>query len=100
VSHLFGQTQLISFRGLYTDRTIRNQGVGGFTLPEAGADFQDREDLFYFNHRGLITPKLLNQFRMLVFGRQHTSTKSLNSVPRIVIQDAFTGGGAQADLIA
>ncbi len=97
VSHLFGQTQLISFRGLYTDRTIRNQGVGGFILPEAGADFQDREDLFYFNHRGLITPKLLNQFRMLVFGRQHTSTKSLDTGPRIVVQDAFTGGGAQAD---
>jgi outer membrane receptor protein involved in Fe transport len=97
VNHLFGQTQLISFRGLYTDRTIHNQGVGGYTLPEAGADFQDREDLFYFNHRGLITPKLLNQFRMLVFGRQHTSTKSLNSGRKIVVQDAFIGGGAQAD---
>jgi outer membrane receptor protein involved in Fe transport len=97
LSHLFGQTQLVSFRGLYSDRTIHNQGVGGFTLPEAGADFQDREDLFFFNHRGLITPKLLNQFRMLVFGRQHTSTKSLNSGPKIVVQDAFTGGGAQAD---
>jgi hypothetical protein len=97
LNHLFGKTQLISFRGLYTDHTIHNQGVGGYTLPEAGSDFQDREDLFYFNHRGLITPKLLNQFRMLVFGRQHTTTKSLNPDPKIVVQDAFTGGGAQAD---
>jgi outer membrane receptor protein involved in Fe transport len=97
LNHLFGRTQLVSFRGLYTDRTQSNQGVGGFTLPEAGADFEDREDLFFLNHRGLITPKLVNQFRMLVFGRQHTSTKSLNNGPRIVVQDAFTGGGAQAD---
>jgi outer membrane receptor protein involved in Fe transport len=97
VSHTFGANQLISFRGLYTDRTIDNQGAGGYTLPEGGAQFEDREDLFYFNHRGQITPKLLNQFRMLVFGRQHTSTKSLNPEPKIVVQDAFTAGGAQAD---
>jgi len=43
----FGANQLISFRGLYTDRTISNQGVGGYTLPEGGAEFEDREDLFY-----------------------------------------------------
>jgi hypothetical protein len=97
ISHLFGANQLISFRGLYTDRTTDNQGVGGYTLPEGGTQFEDREDLFYFNHRGLITPKLVNQFRMLVFGRQHTSTKSLNPEPKIVVQDAFTAGGAQAD---
>lgn len=97
LNHLFGKTQLVSFRGLYTDRTIRNQGVGGYTLPEAASEFEDREDLFIFNHRGLITSKLLNQFRMLVFGRQHTTTRSLNPGPKIVVQDAFTGGGAQAD---
>jgi hypothetical protein len=97
INRLIGKTQLISFRGLYTDRTTQNLGVGGYTLPEAGADFEDREDLFIFNQRGLITPKLLNQFRMLVFGRQHTTTKSLNPGPKIVVQDAFTGGGAQAD---
>src|SRR5207237_9792381 len=73
ISHTFGANQLISFRGLYTDRTVHNQGVGGYTLAEGGAEFEDREDLFYFNHRGLITSKLVNQFRMLVFGRQHTS---------------------------
>jgi hypothetical protein len=61
LNQLFGKTQLISFRGLYTDRTIQNQGIGGYTLPEAGAQFEDREDLFHFNHRGLITPKLLNR---------------------------------------
>ena len=97
ISHTFGHDQLISFRGLYTDRTVNNQGVGGYTLPEGGAQFEDREDLFYFHHRGVIGAKLVNQFRMLVFGRQHTSTKSLNPAPKIVVQDAFTGGGAQAD---
>jgi hypothetical protein len=63
VTRRIGETHLISLRGLYTDRTIQNQGAGGFTLPEAGAGFEDREDLFFFNHQGFITPKLLNQFR-------------------------------------
>lgn len=33
-----GTDQLISIRGIYTDRTIRNQGVGGLTLPQAGSN--------------------------------------------------------------
>jgi len=45
--------------------------VGGLTLPEAGTNFEDREDIIYFNHNGLITKRLMNQFRLLV-ARQHT----------------------------
>src|SRR5712692_5754189 len=65
MTHQFGENHLVSVRGVYTDRTIRNQGVGGITLPEAGANFEDREDLLFFNHRGLITRKLLNEFRIM-----------------------------------
>ncbi|HYM07281.1 MAG TPA: TonB-dependent receptor [Terriglobales bacterium] len=87
---------LISIRGVYTDRTIQNQGVGGFTLPEAGTNFEDREDIIYFNHNGLLTKRLANQFRLLV-ARQHTPTTSINPGPKIVVLGAFTGGGAQGD---
>lgn len=96
VTRQMSEDQLISLRGVYTDRTIHNQGVGGFTLPEAGANFEDREDLLIFNHRGLVTPKVMNLFRIM-FGRQHTPTASAESGPKIVVLDAFTGGGAQAD---
>lgn len=96
LSHQFGDNHIISMRGMYTDRTIRNQGVGGLTLPEAGMKFEDREDLFSFNHRGLITKKWFNQFRFYA-ARQHTPTKSVNPGPRIVVLGAFTGGGAQGD---
>ena len=96
INHQIGENHLISIRGVYTDRTIQNQGVGGLTLPEAGTNFEDREDLIYFNHTGSITKKLLNQFRLLV-ARQHTSTTSINPDEKIVVLGAFTGGGAQAD---
>ena len=91
-----GENHLISVRGVYTDRTIRNQGVGGLTLPEAGANFEDREDIIYFNHSGSLTKRLLNQFRLLV-AREYASVESVSSGPKIVVLGAFTGGGAQAD---
>ena len=96
LNHEFGNGQLISIRGMYTDRTIQNQGVGGLTLPEAGTNFEDREDLFTFNHRASITKKWFNQFRFYA-ARQHTPTKSINSGPGIVVLGAFAGGSAQGD---
>jgi hypothetical protein len=96
INRQIGEKQLISIRGVYTDRTIRNLGIGGLTLPEAGTNFEDREDIVYFNHNGLITRKLANQFRILV-ARQHTPTTSIDPGARIVVLGAFTGGGAQGD---
>src|ERR1700682_2709575 len=96
VNRQIGENQLISVRGVYTDRTVRNQGVGGLALPEAGANFEDREDIIYFNHSGSLTKSLLNQFRLLV-AREYASVESVSSSPKIVVLGAFTGGGAQAD---
>jgi hypothetical protein len=96
MNHQIGENHLLSIRGVYTDRTIRNQGVGGLTLPEAGTNFEDREDILFVNHNGLLTKKLLNQFRLLV-AREHITTESINPDPKIVVLGAFTGGGAQAD---
>jgi len=96
INHQIGENHLISIRGVYTDRTIQNQGVGGLTLPEAGTNFEDREDLIFLNYTGTLTKKLLNQFRLLA-ARQHTSTTSINPGLKIAVLGAFTGGGAQAD---
>jgi hypothetical protein len=91
-----GREHLISIRGQYTHRSIQNQGVGGFNLPEVAANFDDREDIIYFNHRGPITKRLFNLFRFYA-GRQHTPTSSVNPGAKIVVLGAFTGGGAQAN---
>ena len=96
VNHQIGDNHLISIRGLYTDQTIQNQGVGGLNLPEVATNFKDREDVIYFNHRGPIAGNFYNLFRFLV-ARQHTPTTSVNEGPKIIVAGAFTGGGAQAD---
>lgn len=96
LNHQFGDNHLISIRGMYTDRTVRNQGVGGLILPEAGTNFEDREDLVAFNQRGYVSKKWFNQFRFYA-ARQHTPTQSINPGPKIVVLGAFTGGGAQGN---
>lgn len=74
----------------------RNQGVGGFNLPEVGADSLFREDEVRVNFNSILSPKLVHQVNFLV-GRYRAPTVSLNQAPRLVVQEAFTGGGAQAD---
>jgi hypothetical protein len=44
----------------------------------------------------VIRPTLLNQVRLLA-GNEYESWESLTAGPRIVVLDAFSGGGAQAD---
>jgi hypothetical protein len=96
VTHQFSESHIASFRGNYQDSSDTNQGVGGFVLPEAGFNFENREDQIYYNDSLVISPKLLNQFRIL-FGRQHTPTTSVSRGPAIVVPGSFTAGGAQAD---
>jgi len=84
------------FQQNFQDRWQENNGVGGTTLQEAGTQNRFREDEFIFNHRYVFSPKLLSQFRILV-GRYWQPNRSNQRAPRIVVTDAFTGGGAQAD---
>lgn len=98
LNHEFSLRNAAFWQYTYQDRLSRNQGAGGFILPAAGFDAGFREDQFIFNHRGLITPRLLSQFRFL-FGRYTAPTRSLVDAPKIIVLDAFTGGGAQANAL-
>ncbi|MBN9662212.1 MAG: TonB-dependent receptor [Acidobacteria bacterium] len=96
VTHQFSDGHIASFRVSYHNTTDRNRGVGGFVLPEAGVNYQDREDELYYNDSLVISSHLLNQFR-IVFGRQHTPTSSVTQAPGLNVAGSFVGGGAQAD---
>jgi outer membrane receptor protein involved in Fe transport len=84
------------FQQNFQDRWRENAGVGGATLQEAGILNRFREDEFIFNHRMIVSPKLLSQFRILI-GRFWQPNHSNRRAPGVVVSDAFTGGGAQAD---
>ena len=87
ITHQFTQNHLATIRGNFNDSTEQNRGVGGFVLPEAGVNVQDREDEIYYNDSLVITPTLLNQFR-IVIGRDHAPTTSVSQAPGIVVPGA------------
>src|SRR5439155_25982415 len=80
----------------YQDQTAHNQGIGGVTLPSAGASWHFLEQDAIYNQQTVLSPTLLHQFRMLV-GQEFESGISLSADPKIVVLDAFVGGGAQAN---
>ena len=96
ISQQFSQRNVMFWQLNFQDRWRNNVGVGATVLPEAGAQSRFREDEFIFNHRSVVTPKFLSQFRILI-GRYWAPTHSNTPRPRIVVTDAFTAGGAQAD---
>jgi hypothetical protein len=85
-----------SIRFHYRSLKIQNQGVGGVNLPEVATNFRDREDQLFYTQKTAFSSSVVHQFRILV-ARQHTPTISVQPGPKVVVLDAFTGGGAQAD---
>jgi hypothetical protein len=98
ISHDFSPTHRVSFQYNVTDTISRNFGVGGLVLAGAGVNMQTREDDVIFNDRWIVSPTLLNQLQ-LFYEKDHNPTRSVIDAQKIVIDGAFTGGGAQADLL-
>ncbi len=96
ISRQWNENQAMFWQVNFQDRWQNNLGAGGTTLREAAAQNRFREDEFIFNHRAIINPKFLSQFRILI-GRYWSPTRSNLNAPKVVVTDAFTAGGAQAD---
>jgi hypothetical protein len=97
INHQVSEKTTYSIRFDFNEDSSRNDGVGGFNLPEAGADSRDGEHHVFFTHRQIISPKLINELTMRV-GHEYSRTRSVRPrVSKLVVQDTFTGGGAQAD---
>jgi len=51
-----------------------------------------------YSQQTVLSPKLVNNFRLLI-GYERQTNASVTGDRKIVVLDAFTGGGAQADLL-
>ena len=96
VNHQQGKHHVFSLRFTGEQGSSRNQGVGGTTLAEAGSHDTSDEEQIIFGHRWVLSGRLLNEVRLLV-GHEMQSTTGERPGARIVVLDAFTGGGAQSD---
>jgi hypothetical protein len=81
----------------YEDQSLKNQGVGGIVLPEAGYTTGFTEHELNVSYRRIFSSKWVNQLRFL-FGHNDNPTTSNVAAPQNIVQGFFTGGGAQADL--
>jgi outer membrane receptor protein involved in Fe transport len=96
LTHQQGKSNTMVLTASYDDQSQRNQGVGGVTLASAGVNWSFVEQDTVYNQQTIITPKLLNQVRLLV-GHEYETWTSTSTLPKIIVLDAFTGGGAQSD---
>jgi len=96
LSHALSETNTFSIRYSYLGEKTTNQGVGGTILPEAANNYRNMEQEINYSQQTVFSPKLVNNFRLLL-GVERQSNASLSLKPKIVVLDAFTGGGAQAD---
>ena len=87
----------LSFRYTLFDWANAGAGAGGFVLPETGSQSKSRYHQFYSTYQTVISPQLLNQFLVRVRTEDTRSGSALPGVPKTVVTDAFTSGGAQVD---
>ena len=98
LNHQRGENTTMSLTLSYQDQIRHNQGVGGVTLPSAGTNWNFVEQSLFYTQQTIVTPKLLNQFRLFV-GQEFEPTTSVIPAPKLIVLDAFTGGGAQGDTL-
>jgi Carboxypeptidase regulatory-like domain/TonB dependent receptor len=96
VTHQRGRSTA-SIRSSYLDEIDGGRGVGGTTLGSAGTTYAHRELDVTFNHQAIVRPALLNQFQIFI-GKEVESITSTSPAPGLVVNGAFTGGGAQLDV--
>ncbi|HKF49743.1 MAG TPA: carboxypeptidase regulatory-like domain-containing protein [Terracidiphilus sp.] len=80
----------------FEHETVKNMGVGGTVLPEAGTNTLFFEHEVNVGHVYVVSSKTANQLHFLV-GHYDNQIHSINEAPQINVSGAFTGGGAQAD---
>ena len=85
-------TLIVRYDGTFSRND--NLGIGGTTLPEAAYNRKNTGHTLQLTETALLSPKLVNETRF-----QFTRFTSVNSgtinAPSLVVQDAFTGGGAR-----
>ncbi len=84
---------MLTVRYQYTNSTLNDQGVGGFNLPSTIYDQSTTENTVQATETAVISANMINETRFQ-FRRTVSADSGASTVPSLVVQDAFTSGGA------
>jgi hypothetical protein len=97
-NHQVTKQATLSIRYNFSLDSTRNEDVGGFNLVEVAGNSRGREHEIYVAYRNVISTHLVNELIVRAETESETSRSVRLGIPRIVVLDAFTGGGGQTDL--
>jgi hypothetical protein len=80
---------------LHLDKS-ENSGIGGFSLPDLATDLVHRDYRVELSDQYVFSPALVNSFRMAL-GTNYQHLSSVNDQPLVIVQGAFSDGGAQVN---
>jgi hypothetical protein len=98
LTHQFSPQTTIAITLSYEYEASDNQGVGGTTLSSAASRFRHHEQQIRYSQQTTLTPSLFLQVQVRV-GHERETTLGASDAQRIIVAGAFTGGGAQRDLV-
>jgi hypothetical protein len=93
LEHTLSANQSLLFNFQRTENEGLNQGVGGFNLPERASTRRSDSNQFRARLQSVIGTTKLNELRVQVNGSGNDAF-SFSNAPTVVVQDAFTRGGA------
>jgi hypothetical protein len=98
VSHQQSDRTTITFRVSDERGTQAGARAGGLTLPEGAVRIESGETQFVYTMNTVLSSRLLHQTRVM-YGQELDDIAGVSGARRIVVQDAFVGGGAQQNLL-
>ena len=73
-----------------------NSGVGGFSLPDLATNLFHRDYRVEISDQYVFSPELVNNFR-IALGTNYQRLSSVDDEPQVIVQGAFSNGGAQVN---
>ncbi|HJU54204.1 MAG TPA: hypothetical protein VJ715_06520, partial [Pyrinomonadaceae bacterium] len=95
--YALNENHTLTLRYSFSRTTLENSGVGGFSLESRGFPTENTQHTFQITETAVVNPKLINETRFQ-FVRDSNEQNDTNSLPSVIVNDAFSGGGAQVGL--
>ena len=95
-SHDASASHRLSFQYTFFGYQNENYGAGGTVLAQSSTNYSIRLDDLTFSDQWILSADKVNQLQVRL-ERYDETTTSATSSPKIVVQGAFTMGGAQSD---